>query len=140
MKTTKLNELLEYLTNALGENELYSTTEIVIHMNDKKLDHGTGSISIMLKTQEGKRLAVSIYIIEREKFTITVFVNDNTHDIVFNNMSPDSVEKAKKYIIQYIERSTKKLLGIEINDGSKPKKSNNKESKKDKDTEKNKTE
>ena len=68
----------------------------------------------------------TIYISEKEKSVLTMFVNDRTHDLVFSNTSSESVSKAQTYIKQYFERSTKRMLGIEITDGSKPKRPNKK--------------
>jgi hypothetical protein len=118
---TNLGELKRNLVEAFS-TDLYKDVTVSVEFNDKKADQGCGSVSINVKTEDDKKVCGSLYIVERERVTSTIFVNNNTHDIIFNNMSTESVDKARKYIIQYIERCTKKLLGIEITDGSSPKK------------------
>ena len=53
---------------------------------------------------------------------ITLFVNDNNHNIIYTSVSPTSVEDAEKYIDTYFNRSLSRMLNIKIEDGSKPRK------------------
>lgn len=122
---TNLVELVESFKTALS-GDFYEQTEVIVTSNDKKAENGNASVTICVKVDEDKMTTGTIYISEKEKSVLTMFVNDRTHDLVFSNTSSESVSKAQTYIKQYFERSTKRMLGIEITDGSKPKRPNKK--------------
>lgn len=120
MKTTNVTELKEFYVNAFT-GELYENIKVSVSAKEKK-SSDTASISIKMQVDEKKSVTGTLYIVDKEKTTYVLFVSDKTHDIIFNNFSVNSIEKSKKYVVNYFERSIKKILGIEIEKGTDGKK------------------
>lgn len=120
MKTTNVTELKEFYVNAFT-GELYENIKVSVSAKEKK-SSDTASISIKMQVDEKKSVTGTLYIVDKEKTTYVLFVSDKTHDIIFNNFSVNSIEKSKKYVVNYFERSIKKILGIEIEKGADNKK------------------
>lgn len=120
MKTTNVTELKEFYANAFT-SELYENIKVSVSAKEKK-SSDTASISIKMQVDEKKSVTGTLYIVDKEKTTYVLFVSDKTHDIIFNNFSVNSIEKSKKYVVNYFERSIKKILGIEIEKGTDDKK------------------
>lgn len=102
---------------------MYDQVELTITTNEKKAEYGDASITIKAVSEEKQRVfETTMYIYEKEKGALVVIINDVLRDQVFDSFSNgDTVEKAKKYLEKYVERSISKMLDIKIADGSQPK-------------------
>jgi hypothetical protein len=126
---TNLTELRESLEEAFS-GEAYNGTIVSVNVNDKKAEAegelGVASVTITITTNDDKRVSGTIFIVEKEKSVVTVFANNsNAHDVIFTNTSLDSVSKSQKYVEQFFERSTRRMLNASTdiaNDSSSPKK------------------
>lgn len=91
--------------------EPFNKVNIQVTPNTKRIEASNGSINFKISS-DNETVSTTMYIVEREKTMYLIFVNDASHDIVFNNIGVDPVEKSDKYITKYIERSVQRLLGI----------------------------
>lgn len=112
---TNIREIARNYTLKLGEG-IYKDLNTMVILNAKKAKKGCASVNISITVDENKFLHTTMYIIERKNCTTVMVVNDNTHDIIFNNNRPDAVEKSMSYIDNYIYRCTCKMLNIQIDD------------------------
>lgn len=112
---TNLTELKEKF-EGLFTDEQYEALDVKVTLNEKKAEKGCGSITISVKPKEEKRssMSASLYIVERPKpdtvLKNVMFVNNRTNDIIFNNTSPNAIDKAEKYIIQFVSRAAERML------------------------------
>lgn len=106
-------QLIENLEAKFSE-ELFNGLTVSVKSNTRKIKDGLCSITIDISTEDNeKNLNGTIIIVSRPKVTTTIFINNYNKDIVFSNTGVDSLTKAEKYIYQYIERSVKRMLGID---------------------------
>lgn len=101
--------------------ELYEKLNVEITTNEKKARTGAGAVCISVKpadteAENYETIKTTVYIINHTKSDTVIFVNDHTHDVIFNNIGVTALEKSVDYIVRFIERSCKRLLGIEIPD------------------------
>ena len=111
---TNITEITNYYIEKF-KSDIYKDLNTRVILNGKKAKKGNASINIYISAN-GKELSATIYIIERKDYTIVLFVNDNTHDVIFNNNSSNSLEKCTQYIDNYVYRCTCKMLNIPIKD------------------------
>lgn len=114
---TMLKEKIEGLfTDAQCE-----VLDVSITSNERKADRGCGSVTITARPKEEKRggISATLYIVEKVKPDVVIksvmFVNNRTNDIIFNNSSPNAVDKAEKYIVQFISRAAERLTAPQAN-------------------------
>lgn len=141
--SVNLKELQERYAKILEEinvsNNIDSPSPVVLTVNKTKIRDGILGISFKIpsfdKTVGADRMDnsapvdhnkgtinVTLYIANRGKMASVMFVNDKTHEIIFNNASPDAVEKCEKYVYNYIKKNINRLYGLSINSMSSDKK------------------
>lgn len=137
--SVNLKELQDRYTKILEEininNNIDSPSPVVLTVNKTKIRDGILGISFKIpssdKTIDADKMDnsapvdhskgtinVTLYIANRGKIASVMFVNDKTHDVIFNNASPDAVGKSEKYIYNYIEKNIKRLYGLSTNNMS----------------------
>lgn len=113
-----LNEKKTRYEQLFADNINAPDAEITVTVNTKKASKeagGVGSLTFMvMKDGKKRRASASLYIMENSRGNIVMFVNNNTYDVIFKNMTEDSVDKAEKYVLQFIKR-------VAETDGRKPK-------------------
>lgn len=112
---TNVKDLKEKYIGLFNEG-IFKDVKVNIFTNDRKASSGSASLTIQVAKDEENHISTTMYVIERHykdgaTSEFVVFVNDDSHQVVFNG---NSVNKAQNYIERYIENSTKRLLGIEI--------------------------
>lgn len=84
----------------------YEGVNIVVTANTKKAEFNGSSITITINKEGEKRTtSATMYIVERKSAEAVIFVNDHNHSIIFSNISPNAVDKAEKYIIQFTQKN-----------------------------------
>lgn len=113
-----LNEKKERYEQLFAENINVADAEITVSVNTEKASKesgGVGSITFTVAKDTKKRhLSATMYVMENNRGNVVMFVNNNTHGIIFKNTTEDSMDKAEKYVLQFIKRITE-------TDGKKPK-------------------
>ena len=110
---TNLKEIVSYYKEKLTTG-VFEETDSKVFLNTKKIKNGTATITINIKTKDDTKLRCSMFVVEKKNLTVILFVNDNTGDIVFNSVHENGVERSKKYIDLYLERSVSRMLGIPV--------------------------
>ena len=134
--SVNLKELQERYKKILEEinisENIDSPSPVVLTVNKTKIRDGILGISFKIpsfdKTDNADRMDnsapvdhnkgtinVTLYIANRGKMASVMFVNDKTHEIIFNNASPDAVEKCEKYVCNYIKKNINRLYGLSTN-------------------------
>lgn len=108
-----LKEVVKYYKEKLVTG-VFEETESKVFLNTKKIKNGTATITISIKTGDDTKLKCNIFIVEKKNITVVLFVNSNTGDIIFNSVHQDGIERSKKYIDLYLERSVSRMLGMTI--------------------------
>lgn len=109
---TALKEKFE----GLFTKEQHEALDVMVTLNERKAERGCGSITISIKPKEEKRSGVSasLYIVERPKPDAVIknvmFVNNRTNDIIFNNTSPNAIDKSEKYIVQFVSKAAERMV------------------------------
>lgn len=112
---TNLTALKEKFEGLFTKDQ-YEALDVKVTLNERKAEKGCGSVTISVKAKEEKRSGVSatLYIVERPKPDAVIknimFVNNKTNDIIFNNTSPNAIDKAEKYIVQFVSRAAERML------------------------------
>ena len=114
---TNLKEITKNYKDLLSTG-VFEETESKVFLNTRKAKQGNATIIITIKTKDGNELECNLYIVEKSSITAVLFVNKKTGDIVFNSIGKDGIEKSKKYIELYLERSVKRMLGIPLEEDS----------------------
>lgn len=114
---TNLKEITKNYKDLLSTG-VFEETESKVFLNTRKAKHGNATIIFDIKTKDGNELECNLYIVEKSSITAVLFVNKKTGDIVFNSIGKDGIEKSKKYIELYLERSVKRMLGIPLEEDS----------------------
>lgn len=118
-----LKELKESYQKWFYRNELFDNCNVQLFMNTRRTEYGCASLSMVVESPENNgKVATTLYIVEKDKVVVAIFVNDDTHAIVWNKVSPNALDRAADYIHKYMERSTMRLLGKEVGDLEKTKK------------------
>ena len=90
----------------LFKDKAYEGFNIQVSVNTRKADFNASSMTItMSKEGEKKIVSSTMYIIERRSAIAVVFVNNNNHSVIFSNISPFAIDKAEKYIIQFVQKN-----------------------------------
>ena len=116
-----VNEIKRFYEDNI-KGDMYKDCKISILSNAKKIKMGAVSLTIKVENGEGNEshaVITSLYILSKKDKVCVLFTNNYTNEILFSNMSENAIEISKKYVLNYIERSTKKMLGIEIVDEEK---------------------
>ena len=114
---TNLKEITKNYKDLLSTG-VFEETESKVFLNTRKAKHWNATIIFDIKTKDGNELECNLYIVEKSSITAVLFVNKKTGDIVFNSIGKDGIEKSKKYIELYLERSVKRMLGIPLEEDS----------------------
>lgn len=116
------NPVIEKITTAFKtefEKELYNTVKTETHVNARKIRNGQFSVTFNVTPEDNdldKNFEVSLYIVKHSKVTQVLAVNNLTHAIVFSNIGADAIDKVISYVLKYVERTVKKMLGIDIDE------------------------
>lgn len=113
-----VNEIKRFYEDNI-KGDMYKDCKVSILSNAKKIKMGVVSLTIRVENGEGNAVITSLYILSKKDKVCVLFTNNYTNEILFSNMSENAIEISKKYVLNYIERSTKKMLGIEIVDEEK---------------------
>lgn len=129
--STNFKELFDFYEKKLEEinvsNNINEPSIVKINSNARKIRDGIYSITFTIPTRsnpsseeavESAPIKVTLYIADRRKTTSVLFVNDKTHEVIFNSVMPDAIEKAEKYVCNYIDRNVKKYYGISLEDNT----------------------
>lgn len=113
-----LNEKKERYEQLFAENINVANAEITVSANTEKASKesgGVGSLTFtVVKDTKKRHLSATMYVMENSRGNVVMFVNNNTHGVIFKNTTEDSIDKAEKYVLQFIKRITE-------TDGRKPK-------------------
>lgn len=111
---TNLLELKKYYEEKLVGG-IYENLSVEVSLNNKKENSGMAAITFKISASEDKTIDASIYIVEGNNDNKTlIFVNDASNDLIFANTSRNAIEKSKRYVEVYLERSARKISGLEI--------------------------
>ena len=128
------DKIKSYIENA---GDLYSSTQFDVTFNAKKAEKmNMGSVTTIVRVsadKDGNQLetpqdiCVTLYILEKTKGVETVFVNDDTHDIVYTKFGFDEkpegfddskyefipiMENTLNHVYSYIDNSVKYIKGF----------------------------
>ena len=103
-----LGNLKTTYENLFANNIKADDAVISVITNTKKASKEAGSVgSITFSiTKEGKkkRLSATMYVMEARKGYIVMFVNNSTYDIIFKNTTEAALDRAEKYVLQFVKR------------------------------------
>ena len=127
------DKIKSYIENA---GDLYSSTQFDVTFNAKKAEKmNMGSVTTIVRVSANKDgveletpqdVCVTLYILEKSKGVETVFVNDDTHDIVYTKFGfmekPEGFDESKyefvpimdntlSHVFSYLDNSVKYIKG-----------------------------